>query len=262
VTTDQDSRSISIYDIRSGALTRLVTGGGLASPSWTPDGRRIVYIGPTPGDKPAVWAIGSAAGAIPEKLFDAPAVTSGAVMSPDGRSVLIVGLGNNFDIFRVALDSARVPTPYVNAPTPETDPRFSPDGRWTAWVSSAAFDGGSSEVWASSYPRPDDRVRVSVGGGSEPLWSKDGKSIIYRSGSAIVHARLAFTPTVSVVSLDTIIANSPFQTASVTETVGPTDIAADGRILGLLPATSDFQLVVVPNWLPELKRRLTVKSRR
>ncbi|HEX6626537.1 MAG TPA: protein kinase [Gemmatimonadaceae bacterium] len=261
-TTDQDKRSISIYDIRSGTLTRLVTGGGLASPSWTPDGRRIVYVGPTPEDKPAVWAISVVPGATPEKLFDAPAVTSGAVVSPDGRSVLMVGLGNNFDIFRVRLDSARVPTPYVNAPTPETDPRFSPDGRWIAWVSSGAFDGGSSEVFASTYPKADGKVQISAGGGSEPLWSRDGKSIVYRSGSAIVAARLAFTPSFRVVSRDTIVARSPFETTSVTETIGPTDIAADGRILGLLPATSDFQLVVVPNWLPELKHRLSVNPRR
>jgi serine/threonine-protein kinase len=256
VTTDQGSRSISIYDIRSGALTRVVTGGGLASPSWTPDGRRIIYVGPTRTDKPAVWAISVSAGATPEKLFDAPAVTSGAVISPDGRSVLIVGLGNNFDIFRVSLDSARVPTPYLNGPTPETDPRFSPNGRWIAWVSSAPSDAATSEVWAGAYPKADARIQISVGDGSEPLWSRDGKSIRYRSGSAIIEAKLAFTPTLSVVSRDTVVANSPLESASVTETVGPTDLAADGRILGLLPATSDFQLVVVPNWLPELKRRL------
>lgn len=259
---DQGRRSISIYDIRSRTLTPLVTGPGLASPSWTPDGRRIVYVGPTPEDKPAVWAIGVAPGATPEKLFDAPAVTSGAVVSPDGRSVLIVGLGNNFDIFRVRLDSARVPTPYVNAPTPETDPRFSPDGRWIAWVSSGAFDAGSSEVFASTYPKAEVKVQISAGGGSEPLWSRDGKSIIYRSGSAIVAARLASTPSLSVVSRDTIVASSPFETGSVTQTVGPSDIAVDGRILGLLPATSDFQLVVVPNWLPELRHRLSINPRR
>ena len=261
-TIDQDRRSISIYDIRSVTLTRLVTEGGLASPSWTPDGRRIVYVGPTAEDRLAVWAISVTPGATPEKLFDAPAVTSGAVVSPDGRSVLIVGLGNNFDIFRVRLDSARVPTPYVNSPTPETDPRFSPDGRWVAWVSSGAFDAGASEVFASTYPKADGKVQISAGGGSEPLWSRDGKSIMYRSGSAIVAARLAFTPSLSVASRDTIVANSPFETASATETMGPTDIAADGRILGLLPATSDFQLVVVPNWLPELKHRLSFNPRR
>jgi hypothetical protein len=84
---------------------------------------------------------------------------------------------------------------------------------------------------------------------------------MYRSGSAIVAARLTFSPSLRVVSRDTIIASSPFESASVNEMMGPTDIAADGRILGMLASTTDFQLVVVPNWLPELKQRLAANSR-
>jgi hypothetical protein len=34
------------------------------------------------------------------------------------------------------------------------------------------------------------------------------------------------------------------------------DVARDGRFLGLVPNRNDYELVVVPNWLPELKQRL------
>jgi hypothetical protein len=36
----------------------------------------------------------------------------------------------------------------------------------------------------------------------------------------------------------------------------PFDIARDGRFLGLVKDRNDYQLVVVPNWLPELKQRM------
>ena len=35
------------------------------------------------------------------------------------------------------------------------------------------------------------------------------------------------------------------------------DIARDGRFLGLVTNRNDYQLVIVPNWLPELKKRMT-----
>ena len=36
------------------------------------------------------------------------------------------------------------------------------------------------------------------------------------------------------------------------------DLTRDGRFLGLVTNPNDYELVIVPNWLPELKQRLAV----
>jgi hypothetical protein len=144
----------------------------------------------------------------------------------------------------------------------DNDPRFSPDGHWVAWVTFDAFETGAAQVYASSFPVSTAKVRISNDGGGEPLWSRDGKSIMYRSGASILAARLTFTPSLQVVSRDTLLANSPFESFSLTEQMGPTDVGADGRILGLLPTKNRFQLVVVPDWRPELEKRVATSPSR
>ena len=67
-------------------------------------------------------------------------------------------------------------------------------------------------------------------------------------------AKLASTPSLRVIARDTAInrVGITFQGNFAANY----DVAKDGRFLGLNANNDDFQLVVVPNWLPELKQRL------
>ncbi|MFH2052553.1 MAG: protein kinase [bacterium] len=56
-------------------------------------------------------------------------------------------------------------------------PTFSPDTRWLAFVSN---ESGQSEVLVKPFGRPGGTEQVSVGGGSSPIWSDDGRHIYYR----------------------------------------------------------------------------------
>src|SRR2546430_2320122 len=49
-------------------------------------------------------------------------------------------------------------------------------------------------MYVRSYPEPNVKVQVSVGGGQGPVWSADGTRLYYVSGSAIIEARLATSP--------------------------------------------------------------------
>ena len=59
---------------------------------------------------------------------------------------------------------------------------ISPDGRWLAYVSD---ETARSEVYLRIYPNPGPKEVVSREGGSEPVWSHDGKELFFRNGRTL-----------------------------------------------------------------------------
>jgi hypothetical protein len=88
------------------------------------------------------------------------------------------------------------------------------------------------------------------------VWAVDGKRVYYgiSTGGPMLSATLATTPRLRVVSRDTVFQSPPVLTG--TGPAQPFEAERDGRFLGLVTNRNDFQLVIVPNWLPELKKRL------
>src|SRR5262249_54749961 len=54
----------------------------------------------------------------------------------------------------------------------EQQGQFSPDGRWMAYVSD---ESKSFQVYVRNFPPLGGKWQVSVGGGTEPKWRRDGK---------------------------------------------------------------------------------------
>jgi eukaryotic-like serine/threonine-protein kinase len=257
VVGEGDKTDIWIYDITTGTFSRLSSAEAAASPVWTADGKRVVYVGLGDKGRFAIWTQAADGGSPPEKLFDTRAFTVGVTVSPDGHSILYSTYNDNsWDIFRVRTDSARVALPYLTSRYNELYPRFSPDGRW---VAVASDESGRPEVYVRSFPDPVARVQISAGGGTEPIWSAGGGSILYRSGSVIMSAKLSTSQGMRVLSRDTAGVKAAALLGGGVS--GSYDVARDGRFLGLVSNKVDFQLVVVPNWLPELEQRLAGGTR-
>jgi dipeptidyl aminopeptidase/acylaminoacyl peptidase len=171
-------------------------------------------------------------------------------MSPDGNWLLVQSFQNTWDILRVRLDSARVAESYLTSPANELSPTFSPDGKWVALVSD---ESGRAEVYVRSFPDPSSRVQISVAGGGEPVWSHDGRRLFYRAGPALLAARISLAPTFTLLARDTLL---PTLQASSTRGAGY-DVTRDGqRVLAIVSDADDYQLVVSPNWITELRRRV------
>jgi len=68
------------------------------------------------------------------------------------------------------------PTPFLNTPVVETQPAFSPDGRWLAC---ASVEAGRPEVFVKPYPGPGGKYQVSSEGGVFPVWSQTRHELVF-----------------------------------------------------------------------------------
>ena len=96
------------------------------------------------------------------------------------------------------------------------------------------------------------RVPVSTGGGGEPLWSPDGVRIFYRTGGRLMAATIATSPALAVTARDSVLAG-PF----VADSYHPNyDVTPDGKSFVMIrPLDGDRHVVMVVNWIEELRRR-------
>ena len=250
---DGGKSAIWIYEITTGTFLRLSSPEAATSPSWTPDGNSVIYTALGTEKRSAIWRQNADGGSPAVKLFDALGLTIQSVVAPDGRSVIYVGYANNdWQLFRVALDSPTVARRLVEHLTGEVTPAFSPDGRW---VMITTPEQSGSEVNVRSYPDPSARVQVSAGGGENGVWAPDGSRVYYTLGNGpLLSATLAMAPRLRVVARDTVFKATPVLPGS--GPASPQDVARDGRFLGLVTNRDDYELVIVPNWLPELRKRL------
>ena len=108
-------------------------------------------------------------------------------VSPDGRFLAYVGGGGiirRSDVWVLPLAGDRRAFPVLQSPFVESQPQFSPDGQWLAYMTN---ESGRPEVYVRPFSRDGDRVQVSAAGGGWPRWRRDGKEILYLAlDSAVV----------------------------------------------------------------------------
>jgi len=66
--------------------------------------------------------------------------------------------------------------PYLVTQYNERAPRISPHGRWLAYISN---ETGLDEVYVESLPERSRKWTISTDGGTEPVWSRDGRELFY-----------------------------------------------------------------------------------
>ena len=100
--------------------------------------------------------------------------------SRDGRFLLYESERNAGRNLMVLPLQGGEPIPIAQTPAAEEKGRFSPDGRWIAYQSDEL--GGQPDVFVQAFPGSrDSRRRVSVDGGTSPVWRGDGREIYFLS---------------------------------------------------------------------------------
>jgi serine/threonine-protein kinase len=240
------------YDVASGTSTRLTSARDNDRPEWTPDGKRVLYLSSQDAATYSVWwqpADGSTAA---EELYRGTRTVREATLLNDGRT-LVVRLDtpdNQRDINIVSLAKPAEPAPLVTTAADELMPRVSPDGKWLAYQSN---ESGQYEIYVRPFPGGGSRTTVSNAGGTEPLWSRDGCRLFYRNGSQLVAAGCSTSPSFAVTSRE-ILFSGNFDLHAFHPNY---DVAPDGHHFAMISSgNAEPQVVVVANWLEELRQRL------
>ena len=200
---------------------------------WSPDGLRIAWA----GQRRKVMIRGAGA-VLPEQTiatFDVPVQVWD--WSRDGRSLLIGQHGDTGDDLWIqpAIEGAAA-QPYAVTPFNQAFGAFSPDGRLIAYASD---ESGQFDIYIDSFPKPGNRARLTMNGGTEPRWSGDGRELFFRRGSEI-HALVL----------------NGFEVRSTTKLfdagapIRAYDVSRDGRFLLNLPADNHMptSATIVSHW--------------
>ncbi|UCE21756.1 MAG: serine/threonine-protein kinase [Candidatus Aminicenantes bacterium] len=178
--SDRESHDVWIYRLEQGPLTRLTFEGTNYYPIWTPDGGRIVFSSNRVETYDLYWkkADGSSAA---EPMLPAAFDQYETAFSPDAKLLVYreTHPSTGMDIWILPLEGEREPQPFLNTSSDERTPMVSHDGRWLVYTST---ESGQNEIYVRTFPDAGGgRWQVSIDGGTEPLWSRDGQELFYRS---------------------------------------------------------------------------------
>ncbi len=249
--------SIFVYDRETGENNPLEAG---LLPWWSRDGRYVHFGSNLSSGGLRQLYDGSEEA---EQLYRRDGISLPLSMSIDGAQLLIMENtpDRGYDLVIMSEDGDRV-RDYLRADWNETMATISPDGARAAYVSD---ESGIREVYVRSFPDADaeDRVSVSEGGGTEPVWAPDGSAIYYRNGSSVMRSSIAAGEMFSVDTAEEIFRDSWVLDPGIYPRTN-WDVHPDGESFLFVRAAGAelndgvpvMRLELVVNWFEELRERV------
>jgi hypothetical protein len=241
---------IAVGDLARGVVTSITSLGG-GHPTWSPDGRFVAY---QRGSR--LYVADSRAGPdserpLSEEVFDSP---QSLRWTADGSGIAFSAAQPHWDhdLLFLPLTAAADGWPVASASralvrtkAAELFPRVSPDGRWLAYVAGQVYAAG--QIFVQSSASSSDRTQVSPRNGTQPVWSRDGREILFRVDDELWAAPVETKPPLRV--------GTARRLATVPGLLSY--VAADDRRLLVISAIetgrrSIRELHVVVNWQAEL----------
>lgn len=166
------------------AMTQITRKGSAFEPVWSPDCRAITFSWNRTGVA-TIYTVAIESGDAPRVLFESPFSSAPGSWSADGRWLAYTELHpeTSADIWLWDRTTGHR-RPVIATPGPDLLPALSRDAEYVAYESSAA---GTFEIEIASI-QTGARTRVSVGGGTWPSWSADGRELFFLRDATIMRA--------------------------------------------------------------------------
>ena len=169
------------YDLERGVKTRVTFGDARDSfPVVSPDGKKLVYSSGQVPTRRFELRLKDLTSGGEKTLYKSDTFFAASDWSPDGRFLLIQGVGalTRTDVWWMDVSDGKL-RPYVNTPATEGNGRFSPDGKWVTYLSE---ESGPLEVYLAPFPPTGAKWQVSDKGGQSARWSGE-KNVLYYASS-------------------------------------------------------------------------------
>ncbi|MGH9651584.1 MAG: hypothetical protein ACRD3I_14095, partial [Terriglobales bacterium] len=256
-----------VYEWERDTMTRLTSSPGFnGAPVWTPDGKHIAFASQKHGGARNIYWIRADGAGEAQRLTESKYAQAPRSFSPDGKRLAFAEHSpeTGGDVWTLPLEGGDSdhpkpgkPEPFLRTPFTEGYPSFSPDGRWLAYASN---ESGSSQVYVRPFPGSGGKWQVSTGGGTMPVWSRQGRELFYGTeDSRIMVAAYTAQGDAFVPGKPRLWSEKRFTDPSF----GPNfDLAPDGKRFAVLLAPeaageqkAPTRLTFILNFFDEIRRR-------
>ena len=250
---------IWIYDIPTDSFSRLTFEEQRSgSSAWSPDSKWLIFQSGDSGEGGMVRQPFD--GSLPpERLTSTPNRQMPNSWSSDGQFLAFIegtsSVTGTFDIGILPLEGEE-PDYIVATPAMECCPKFSPDGKWIAYISD---ESGRIQVYVRPFRGPDVKRLISdeEEGGTQPVWSPDGTELFYLSGNKMMVASIQAKDQTLVAGKPRKLCEGSYVSHSNPPGYQYYDISPDGKRFLMMkegPIQNQAQINVILNWFEELKR--------
>ncbi len=233
---------------------------------WSPDGQQVVYEKLDPGRGTLYARRADGSGGAQQIAEARPAFQTPGSWSRTGKLAFVetdTATGLDIRVLDIAAGD-RTGTIAVQTAASDSYPEFSPDGKWLAYASDTS---GRFEVYVQPLSGSGSRILVSIAGGVAPVWRRDGGELYYYWNSNGVFQMYAASISMNGTAMTAGTPRELFKldfSSNRISTTGPVrgyDVTPDGRRFlffraGELPPLEPSQLVLVTNWMQELKQKV------
>ena len=188
VENDPENESADLYvvEVASSKSTRLTTSKRtefVQSPTWSPDGKRLVYVQIRDGVEGVYLRPADGTGT-EELLFKNPSAFLGlSDWSQDGRFLSFSKSdlsGGTLYVLPLTGGQAREPREVFHNNLQLSSPRFSPDGRYLSYLQ-VDIQTQKADVFVRPVEGTGGPWQISDGARSPGMWRNDGKELYYMS---------------------------------------------------------------------------------
>jgi Tol biopolymer transport system component len=147
-------------------------------PLWSPDGGLVAFASNRTNRIYNLYQRRSSGAGNDELLFESGTTKIPMDWSADGRYLIYSNADpkTRRDLWVLPMFGDRKPILFLQTPFEEYHARFSPNGRWIAYISN---ESGTYQVYVQSFPEPSGKWMASTNGGIQPRWRRDGKELFY-----------------------------------------------------------------------------------